>query len=103
MYSHERSLVQRYQGRPFVLVGVNTDRDVETLKQVQEEEHMTWRSWFDGPPGGPISQEWKVTGFPSIFLIDAKGMVRYAHEGAPRRRGTRRRNRDAGEGSGEIR
>ena len=44
---------------------------------------MTWRSWFDGPPGGPITQEWKVTGMPSIFLIDAKGMVRYAHEGAP--------------------
>ena len=53
MYSHERSLVKRYQGRPFAIVGVNTDRNVGTLKRVQEEEHMTWRSWLDGPPGGP--------------------------------------------------
>ena len=37
MYGHERSLVQRYQGRPFVLLGVNTDDDAETLKQVQEQ------------------------------------------------------------------
>ena len=82
MYGHERSLVKRYQGRPFALVGVNTDRDVETLKQVQEDEHMTWRSWFDGP-GGPISRQWKVTGFPTLYLIDAKGMIRFQHDGPP--------------------
>ncbi len=83
MFGHERSLVQRYQGRPFVLQGVNTDRDVETLNRVQEEQQLTWRSWFDGPGGGPITEEWGVVGMPSIFLIDAKGMVRYAHEGEP--------------------
>jgi hypothetical protein len=82
MYGHERSLVQRYQGRPFVLLGVNTDADAATLKQVQEAKHLTWRSWYDGP-GGPICQEWKVMGFPSIFVIDAKGVIRFQHEGAP--------------------
>ena len=82
MYGHERSLVQRYQGRPFALVGVNTDADAETLKKVQEEEHMTWRSWFDGH-GGPITRQWKITGFPTLYLIDAKGMIRFRHEGAP--------------------
>ena len=75
MYGHERSLVQRYQGLPFALLGVNTDRDVETLKQVQEQEQMTWRSWFDGP-AGPITRQWGVDSFPTLFLIDAKGMVR---------------------------
>jgi hypothetical protein len=82
MYSHERSLVKRYQGRPFALVGVNTDSEAETLKKVQEEEHMTWPSWFDGH-GGPITRQWKITGFPSLFLIDAKGMIRFQHAGAP--------------------
>jgi cytochrome oxidase Cu insertion factor (SCO1/SenC/PrrC family) len=82
MYGHERSLVQRYQDRPFVLLGVNTDADAETLKQVQEKQHLSWRSWYDGP-GGPICQQWRVKGFPSIFLIDAKGVVRYQYNGAP--------------------
>ncbi len=82
MYGHERSLVLKYRSRPFVLLGVNTDADIETLKQVQEKQQLSWRSWFDGQ-NGPICQEWKVTGFPSIFVIDAKGVVRYQHEGAP--------------------
>src|ERR1700693_6116491 len=82
MYGHERSLVQRYQGRPFALVGVHTDRDVETLKQVQQQEHLTWRSWFDGP-SGPISRQWGVESFPTLFLIDAKGVVRFQYDGAP--------------------
>ena len=82
MYGHERSLVQRYQNRPFVLLGVNTDADAATLKQVQDKQHLSWRSWYDGP-GGPICQEWHVRGFPSVFVIDAKGVVRYQHEGPP--------------------
>ena len=83
MYGHERSLVKRYQGRPFALLGVNVDDNAETLKRVQEQEHMTWTSLYDGPHGGPISRQWKLTGFPSLFLIDAKGMIRYQHAGAP--------------------
>ena len=75
MYGHERSLVQRYQGRPFVLLGVNTDGDVATLKQVQEQQHLTWRSWYDGQ-NGPICKEWNIMYFPSLFVIDAKGVVR---------------------------
>jgi peroxiredoxin len=82
MYGHERSLVQRYQDRPFVLLGVNTDADAATLKQIQEKQHLPWRSWYDGPDG-PICKEWRILGFPSIFVIDAKGVVRYQHVGPP--------------------
>jgi redoxin len=81
MYSHERSLVQRLQGRPFVLLGVNTDADAAALKQIQEKRQITWRSFADGPPKGPIAALWKVRGFPTIQLIDAKGVVRYSHLG----------------------
>ena len=83
MYGHERSLVKQYQGRPFALVGVNTDRDAATLKRVQQEEQMTWRSWFDGPPGGPITAQWQIASFPTLYLIDAKGMIRKQFDGAP--------------------
>src|SRR5947209_8081677 len=83
MYSHERSLVQRLKNRPFVLLGVNTDADAPTLKQIQEKRQITWRSFSDGPPKGPIAAEWKVQGFPTIQLIDAKGVVRFSHLGPP--------------------
>ena len=83
MYSHDKKIVERYQKRPFVLLGVNADADVETLKEVQERQHLTWRSWFDGPPKGPLTEEWKIQGFPTICLLDAAHVVRYEHVGAP--------------------
>jgi hypothetical protein len=78
MYEHERSLVKRLQDKPFALIGVNSDRDRKELKKVLKEEKITWRSfWNGGGTDGPISRAWKVTGWPSIWVIDAKGVIRY--------------------------
>lgn len=78
MYPHERSLVKRLQGEPFALVGVNSDRDLGKLRARMEEEHITWPSFWNGPEGtrGPISTRWNVTGWPTIYVIDAKGVIR---------------------------
>jgi hypothetical protein len=83
MYPHERSLVKQMEGRPFALLGVNSDRSAEELKQVIEKEKMTWRSWFAGPGGGAIAQLYQVQGWPSLFLIDHKGILREKWVGFP--------------------
>jgi hypothetical protein len=79
MYPHERSLVKRLEGKPFVLLGVNSDIDKVELKKAMEKEKITWRSWWEGSQQGPISTKWNVTGWPSIFVLDAKGIIRYKH------------------------
>ena len=77
MYGHERSLVKRLEGKPFALIGVNSDTDRDELKQVLVEERLTWRSfWNGGSTNGPISQAWGVRSWPSIWVIDAKGVIR---------------------------
>ena len=77
MYEHERSLVKRLEGKPFALIGVNSDTNRTELKQVLKVEKITWRSfWNGGSTRGPISTQWKVTGWPSIWIIDAKGVIR---------------------------
>src|SRR6266498_1947544 len=77
MYEHERSLVKRLEGKPFALIGVNSDSNRTELKQVLKAEKITWRSfWNGGSTRGPISTQWKVTGWPSIWIIDAKGVIR---------------------------
>ncbi len=84
MYEHERSLVSRLEGKPFALIGVNSDDDREVLKEVLVEERLTWRSfWNGGSKRGPISQAWKVTSWPSIWIIDAKGVIRYRDARGP--------------------
>ena len=84
MYEHERSLVKRLEGKPFALIGVNSDNDREELKGVLVEERITWRSfWNGGSTNGPISKQWKVTSWPSIWVIDAKGVIRYKNVRGP--------------------
>ena len=79
MYPHERSLVKQLADKPFALIGVNSDRDREKLKETMKEKDITWRSFWNGPEGtsGPISTKWNVSGWPTIYVIDAKGKIRY--------------------------
>jgi hypothetical protein len=84
MYPHERSLVKKMEGKPFALVGVNSDRDRAELKKAMEKENITWRSfWNGGSTSGPISTRWAVRGWPTLYLIDHKGVVRKKWVGSP--------------------
>ncbi len=78
MYPHERSLVKQYADKPFAIIGINSDRDLDKLRPRLEEESITWRSFWNGPEGtnGPISKEWNVSGWPTIYVIDAQGVIR---------------------------
>src|SRR5262245_33438630 len=78
MYPHERSLVKRLEKRPFALIGINSDRDREQLKEVLKKEQITWRSfWNGGSTAGPISTAWRVRGWPTIYVLDAEGVIRF--------------------------
>ena len=81
MYPHERSLVKRFAGLPFAILGVNSDSDREALKKVLVEKNLTWRSWWNGPDGantkGGIAEQWNVSGWPTTYVLDAKGVIRF--------------------------
>ena len=78
MYAHERSLVEKYAGKPFAIVGINSDRERDKLKERMAEEGINWRSFFDGGgTGGPIASKWNVSGWPTIYVIDAEGRLRF--------------------------
>jgi hypothetical protein len=85
MYPHERSLVKRLENKPFALIGINSDTDKEKLKEAMQKENITWRSFWNGPLGtsGPISERWNVHGWPTMYLIDAKGVIRHKFLGSP--------------------
>jgi thiol-disulfide isomerase/thioredoxin len=77
MYPHERSLVQRLADKPFVLLGVNSDRDRDALRKTIIKEKITWRAFWDGGRDGPIAQKWNISGWPTIYVLDGKGVIRY--------------------------
>ena len=75
---HERELVAKYKARPFTLVGVNGDPDKKELKAVLETNKITWRSFWAGDKGpeGPIPMTWNVNMWPTLYVIDAEGVIR---------------------------
>jgi len=78
MVPTERALVKRYEGQPFAMVGVNSDIDLDKLKPALVKHGITWRSFYDGPTAdGPIASKWNVQGWPCIYVLDAKGVIRF--------------------------
>jgi hypothetical protein len=76
MYPRLRELVSRLKGRPFAMLSVDTDPERETLRKSIREGEITWRCWWDGGPDGPITPRWNILSFPTVFVIDAKGIIR---------------------------
>ena len=70
-------------GLPVLLLDI-VKPDLEKLKPVRENENISWRSFWNGPEGtaGPISTTWNVKGWPTLYIIDAKGTIRYKSVGA---------------------
>ena len=75
MYPHQRSLVEKFRGKPFTIVGVDSDDSREDVLGILPENGITWPSFFDGSTSGPIASAWKVQAWPTIYLIDHKGMI----------------------------
>jgi hypothetical protein len=55
------------------------------LKEVLAKNAIGWRSFWNGEkgPSGPIAQARCVRGWPIIYLIDHKGVIRKRYAGAP--------------------
>lgn len=76
MYADERSLVDELRHEPFVYLGVNSDK-LDRIRQVREREKLNYRMWWDEGLDGPIATRWGIPGWPTIFVLDAEGVVRF--------------------------
>lgn len=72
---HERKLMATYTGRPFTVIGVNSGDSREKAAQTIKDNKMTWPSFLDGHDG-PIVDRWNVSSFPTVYLLDARGVIR---------------------------
>ena len=81
MLPHERSLVTELAEEPFALLGINSDGPAETLRDILEKQQLAgfpnWRHWVDGTVSGPIASRWNVHSWPTIFVLDRQGVIRY--------------------------
>jgi peroxiredoxin len=76
---HEKKLVERFKGRPFVLIGVNGDS--VKAAEVAQKHGIPWRSfWNEGQASGePISVTWNIHGWPTVYVLDHAGVIRHKY------------------------
>jgi len=77
MLPHEKELVERLKNEKFALLGINSDGTAEELKKILADRGITWRQAVDESTSGPLATKWNVHGWPTIFVIDAKGVIRF--------------------------
>ena len=69
--------------QPFALIGINSD-ELEAAKKAVEKNKLNWRSFQnergEGKPS--ISDDWKVSGWPTLVVLDADMKIAYrGHDG----------------------
>ena len=79
-HTEEKALVARMTGKPFVLLGVNSDGNRDDLKDVIAKKGLTWRSWWDGGGSantpGPIARRYNIHAWSTFYVLDHRGIIR---------------------------
>jgi peroxiredoxin len=80
-YPYERLLLELYKNWPFAILGVDSDVDRDATRKAMADRGLTYRTWWDGylpdNTGGPIATDWDVTGWPTVYVIDPVGVIRF--------------------------
>ncbi len=77
MLPHEKEMVARKKNQPFALLGISSDTDRESAIKRMKAEGITWRQAMEGSTSGPLATKWDVHGWPTIFVLDHKGVIRF--------------------------
>ncbi len=80
MIPQTNELHKKMKGKPLAIVSVSSDGKPEDVKNFLKKTEMPWTHWFDGQ-GGPVARQWGITGFPTVYVIDHKGIVRHCQNG----------------------
>ena len=83
MIPHNKELIQRMQGKPFVFLGVNTDKKREKAIESLKSNGLTSMPCWWRKEVKQDASAFDVNGFPSYFVIDQKGIIRALVHGSP--------------------
>jgi hypothetical protein len=73
-------LGRQYAGQDLVIVAVNTGESKARYREFIESRHYDYLQWTRDSTR-EISKLYQVRGIPVTYLLDAEGIIRYAHVG----------------------
>lgn len=71
-----KKVYEKYKDQKFQIIGISLDRAQKPLETMIEKDGLSWVHHWD--QGGQIANQYKVTGIPSMFLLDGQGVIRKA-------------------------
>ncbi len=75
-------LYQKYADKGFTIVAVERSRDTKRAQKLIADNTLTYNFLENGEGDAEVVRKlFRVTTFPSSFLIDREGRVLYAHVG----------------------
>ncbi len=74
----ERSLAEKLEGSPLTFLWLLSDGSREYARARLDQFEIDWPCIFM-PWGttGPVSREWGISEWPTTFIIDQQGIIRY--------------------------
>ena len=70
-------MVNQFKDLPFALIGINSDQGGRSaLQKIIKDQGLNYRSANDESTSGPIATAWNVHGWPTVYVIDAQGIIR---------------------------
>ncbi len=71
-------IYEKLKDGPFTILGINSGDDKPALERAIKKHEITWPTIMDGTPEpGSICATWHVASFPTLYLVDRKGVIRH--------------------------
>jgi len=77
-----QALYEKYQDQGFEIIAIEGMRDTERAKKFIEKNGLTFTT-IENPAGDAevVQSVYKVSGYPTSFLINREGKIMYFHNG----------------------
>ena len=79
---HVKQVYDELHPRGFEVLGISFDRDRNALEKVVREQNIPWPQSFASNGENPLGRQFGIDHFPSMWLVDQKGLVRFISAGA---------------------
>jgi peroxiredoxin len=73
--AEDQKTSDEFRDRAFVLVGISSYPGKEAVADAVQQAQFKWPMLWDGSRG-PIATQWHIQGWPTTYIIDARGIIR---------------------------